>query len=158
MTLRRFVVALVDRDDVAPRLAPGDVLDVKDADATMVLASLDETLGVGVGLWLRVNDQHPAALVARDLATLSRLRAFTLVVIESSDALAQAEVVRALFSEGEVNFVNEVATLRGAYNRPAPPRPIEVGTCEGGSVSLGGQTFEVASREAFAWGEIVTYV
>ena len=157
MTLRRFVVALVDRGDVTSRLAPGDVLDVKDADATMVLASLDETFAVGVGMWLRVDDQRPAALVARDLATLSRLRAFTRVIIESSSARAQAEVVRALFSEDEVNFANEVATLRGAYNRPAPPRPIEVGTCEGGSVSLGGQMLAVASREAFAWGEIVTY-
>ena len=157
MTLRRFVVALVDRDDVAALLAPGDLLDVSDADATMVLASLSEEVGVGVGLWLRVDDQHPAALVARDLATLARLRSFSRVVIDSSNAQAQAEVVRALFSENEVNFANEVTTLRGAYNRPAPPRPIEVGYCEGEGVTLAGRTLGVASRESFAWGEIVSY-
>ncbi|HUY42798.1 MAG TPA: hypothetical protein VMU98_03425 [Acidimicrobiales bacterium] len=157
MRLRRVVVDLVERDDVAAHLAPGDLLDVNDADATMVLASLREPLGLGVGLWLRVDEHHPAALVARDVATLSRLRALSRVVIEASDARSQAEVVRALLSPDEVNFANEVATLRGAYNRPAPPAPLEVGYCEGARVTLNGQTLGEASRETFAWGEIVTY-
>lgn len=154
MTLRRLVVALEDCNELAAFLEPADLLDVNDADAVMALAAMGDG---DVGLWLRVDDEHPAALVARDLSTLARLRTLTRVVIEAIDASSQAEVVRALFSDGEVNFTNDVATLRAAYNRPAPPSPIEVGYCEGDVVHLAHETLRLASREARPWGEIVTY-
>jgi hypothetical protein len=40
-------------------------------------------------------------------------------------------VVSALLTNDEVNFVNGVASLRGAYNRPAPPSPLTVWSYDG---------------------------
>jgi hypothetical protein len=105
------------------------VLKFTDADTVMAAASLRGSLGV----WLEVDpDDDPAALAARDVATLSWLIGLDHVVIEArANALAHAEVVSALLTNDEVNFVNGVASLRGAYNRPAPPSPLTVWSYDG---------------------------
>jgi hypothetical protein len=109
------------------------VLKFADADTVMAAASLRGSLGGPVGVWLEVDpDDYPAALAARDVATLSWLIGIDHVVIEvKSAAVAHAEVVTALLTNDEVNFVNGAATLRGAYNRPAPPSPITVWSYDG---------------------------
>jgi hypothetical protein len=109
------------------------VLKFADADTVMAAASLRGSLGGPVGVWLEVDlVDYPAALAARDVATLSWLIGIDHVVIEAkSNALAHAEVVSALLTNDEVNFVNGAATLRGAYNRPAPPSPITVWSYDG---------------------------
>jgi hypothetical protein len=109
------------------------VLKFTDADTVMAAASLRGSLGGPVGVWLEVDpDDYPAALAARDVATLSWLIGLDHVVIEArANALAHAEVVSALLTNDEVNFVNGVASLRGAYNRPAPPSPLTVWSYDG---------------------------
>jgi hypothetical protein len=109
------------------------VLRFDDADTVMAVASLRGSLGGPVGVWLEVDaSDYPAALAARDVATLSRLIGIDHVVIEAkSNAPAHAEVVAALLTNDEVNLVNDVATLRAAYNRPAPPSPITVWSYDG---------------------------
>ncbi len=157
MILLRLVVALAQRHQAAPHFAPGDLLEVKGGDAVMVLASMPQGFTFDVGLWWCVDQDHPAALLARDLSTLSHLRRLSRIVVESDNARLQAEVVSALLSDREVNFSNGAATLRRAYNRPAPAHPIEVGYCERDEVRLAKETLRVHSREPRPWGEIVTY-
>ena len=158
MALRRCVVSLESLDDACADFEPGDLLDVVNGDATMVLAARGVTSEVELGLWLRVDEQRPAALAARDLATLSHLVHFGVVVIAaSSDSRAQADVVRALLSADEVNFSNEVTTLRGAYNRPAPAWTLEVASSDGASIFCGNQCWGLQARDARPWGEIVSY-
>lgn len=158
MAIRRFVVSLETLDDARDEFLQGDVLDVTNGDAVMMLAALGPTLDVTLGLWLRVDEQRPAVLAARDLATLTHLVDVGLVVIEASErAEAQADVVRALFSADEVNFANEITTIRGAYNRPAPARPLEVASSDGLMLYRGGVVYAREVQVPHAWGEIVTY-
>lgn len=158
MALRRCVVSLESLDDARTDFEPGDLLDVVDADATMVLAALGVSSDVELGLWLRVDEERPAVLVARDLATLSHLVHFGVVVIAAnSDCRAQADVVRALLSGDEVNFSNEVTTLRGAYNRPAPAWTLEVASSDGATIFRGDERWTLRARDARPWGEVVTY-
>jgi alkanesulfonate monooxygenase SsuD/methylene tetrahydromethanopterin reductase-like flavin-dependent oxidoreductase (luciferase family) len=98
-----------------------------DADTAIVLGSWSDALTSEVGVWLRVSDGYSAQIVARDVRTLSVLTNLRHVVIESADrARENADIVRALLSGEEVNMSNSVATLRHAYSRPAPPRPLTV--------------------------------
>jgi hypothetical protein len=93
----------------------------------MIVASLRDQLTGPIGVWIEISEDFSAPLAARDVATLSWLVQLDHVVIAAADnASAHADVVRALLTNDEVNFANDVATLRGAYNRPAPPRPLEV--------------------------------
>jgi len=108
------------------------------ADTVVALSSrreLDEC-----GVWLEVDDEYLAQLAARDIKTLSTIVPLRHAVISSSTARAHADVVRALLTNDEVNFSNDVATIRGAYNRPAPPQPVTVwwfdGTLHDGDVEL----------------------
>ena len=121
---------------------PGTVaIECTDAStAVMVAAHADEWDGP-IGLWLNVSDAYPAALAARDVATVAQLCALDVVVIDSGDAHsnAHADVVRALLEDGPVTFTNEVATLVEAYNRPIPPRPIRV---------FAGHAYDVADGDA----------
>ncbi len=158
MAFRRCVVSLESLDDARTDFEPGDLLDVVNGDAAMVLAALGVTSDVEFGLWLRVDDDRPAALAARDLATLSHLVRFGLVVVAASvESAAQADVVRALLSADEVNFSNEVTTLRGAYNRPAPAWPLDVASSDGASIVRGNERYTLRAREARPWGEVVLY-
>ena len=122
----------------------------------LVLASLSGG-GCPRGIWLRVDEDYPAALAARDVATCSWLTTLEHVVIEGENAAAQAAVVAALLTNDEVNFANEAATLRGAYNRPAPPRPITVWHATGETLVAGETRLTLAGRRDSAAGELTDY-
>ena len=129
MTLTRLEGSLATRHDIGDVVAStSDLVVLGGESPELVLAFLAarDAARVPRGLWLRVNEDYPAALAARDVATLAWLSEISDVVVEAVDASAQAAVVEALLTNDEVNFTNEVATLRGAYNRPAPPRAVRV--------------------------------
>ena len=76
------------------------------------------------------------------------------VVIEHGlEAPAHADVVAALLTNDEVTIVNEVATIRGAYNRPAPPTAIDVWSFNGSQLRLGETVLSASSNESLAFGE-----
>jgi hypothetical protein len=126
MELVRFVAPLERRADVAKRSREITVLfQCSNADTIIAAASLRGELG-DCGVWLEVSSDYPAQMAARDVKTLSTIVPLLHVAISSGQAAEHAEVVRALLSHDEVNFTNDLATIRGAYNRPAPPRPITV--------------------------------
>jgi hypothetical protein len=128
MELVRLIAPLAKRNDVARLATDHTVLfQCSDANTVLVSASLSSSLGRPFGVWLKVSDEYPAQLAARDIATLATLVPLGHVVIEASMLLEEhVDVVRALLTNDEVNFSNDVATLSGAYNRPAPSPPLVV--------------------------------
>ncbi len=96
-----------------------------EGDVVVALGARDRTLGP-LGPWLSLGEDYPASMAARDIATLSWLADFDHVVIAGERASEQAAVVRAMLTDDEVNLASDVLSVRGAYNRPAPPRPITV--------------------------------
>ncbi|MDE3083019.1 MAG: hypothetical protein KGJ39_06330 [Acidobacteriota bacterium] len=122
----------------------------------LVLASLAGDLAPR-GLWLAIDEAYPASLAARDVATVSWLTTLEHVVIEGENAAAHAAVVAALLTNDEVNFANDVATLRGAYNRPAPPREITVWHATGETVITGATRLTLTGRRNSAAGELRDY-
>jgi hypothetical protein len=135
MALTRLDTTLARLDSLAAAVAAtaGPVaLRCRDADTVMMAAALRGRLERPVGVWLEVSSGYRASLAARDVATLAWLIDLDLVVVSaSSDAPSHADVVAALLTNDEVNFSNEVAVIAGAYNRPAPPRPVEVWSFDG---------------------------
>jgi len=138
MTLTHRTFSLADLSEAPRVLNAGNTLfSCSDADSVMCLSSLREQLDSSVGIWLEVGEGYPAALCARDLATLSWLVDLREVVIAGDDADAQAEVVRAMLSDEEITFSNKVANIVRAYNRPSPPNPIRVWSYEDGALRSG---------------------
>lgn len=133
------------------------VLSCADANTVMVTAAL-RNQHPPAGVWLEVSDDYLAQLAARDVATLAWLVSLDHVVVAGEHARAQAEVVRSLLSEHEVNFANEVAVLRGAYNRPAPPRAIMVWSAQGEELSAPGVVLQLASRREVGAGALSVFV
>lgn len=128
------------------------------ADVVMIVASLGEELRVPLGVWIEVSSDFSAPLAARDVATLSWLVNLDHVVISStSNAASHAEVVRALLTNDEVNFANDVATLRAAYNRPAPPRPVAVWSWDGASLRNGDAALVEQARASTDAGELTIF-
>jgi hypothetical protein len=126
MELVRLVAPLERRVDVARLSKVFTVLfQCSDADTVIGLSSTPGELD-DCGVWLEVDDDYPAQLAARDVKTLSTIVPLRHAVIESTRAREHAEVVRALLTNDEVNFTNDLATIRGAYNRPAPRQPLTV--------------------------------
>lgn len=158
MELVRLVAPLEHRDALVTfSLASTTVFDCSDADTVIVLASLRDRLTAEIGVWLRVGDAYSAQLCARDVKTLSHLVALRHVVIEAArHAAAHAEIVRALLTNDEVNFDNELATIRAAYNRPAPPGPITVWCAEDGLLTSELSTLR-ATRSLAREGAALTY-
>lgn len=136
------LVAGID-DDVA--------LCCRDGDTVMAVASLAGHWRGPVGVWLAVDASYPASMAARDAATLSRLVDLATVVVASDTrAPSHAEVVDALFGESPVDLVNDVAHLRGAYNRPRPPHPVTVWSSDGLEVRTDGRALARGDREDVA--------
>jgi hypothetical protein len=152
MSLSHRTFSLAELDDAPRVLNAGEILfSCSDADSIMCLSSLREQLETSVGIWLEVGESYPAALCARDIATLSWLVDLREVVIAGDDAGSQAEVVRAMLSEEEITFSNKVANIVSAYNRPAPPKPIRVWSYEDGSLRSGDELLSPdASGNTFA--------
>jgi hypothetical protein len=158
MALVRLVTTLDRLDEVATRAeATPIVLEVQDADTVIAAASLKDRLSGPMGVWLTLSDDYLAQLAARDVATLSWLIELDVVVVSGPQAVEGAEVVRALLSDDEVNFVNDVATLRAAYNRPAPPRPVTVWSWDGEALRSAASELHVASSTTDELGEFTTY-
>ena len=128
MELVHFAAATSERDEVVR--ATRDhliVFQCTDAETVLVAASLVDRVTSDFGVWLSVTDAYPAQLAARDVATLSAIVPLRHVVVEaSSRSKDHADVLRALLTNDEVNFTNDVARISGAYNRPAPPKPVTV--------------------------------
>ena len=159
MELARLDAPLAHLGDAA-RLAGQRhfVLSCVDADTVVAAASMREGLGSPVGVWLEVSPGYPSQLAARDVATLSWIVELDHVVISADVAApSHARVVRALLTDDEVNFANDVATLVGAYNRPAPPRGLRVWSWDGSSLRSGADTLTLQSREALGVGELSTF-
>lgn len=135
MQLARLDVTSRDLRDLPVLVSEEDrplVIRVSDADTVTVLAGVSAEWAGSWGVWLRASEDYPAALIARDVKTLAALMEIDHVVIEAAnDASAHAEVVTALLGDDEVTLHNAVATITGAYNRPAPPRPVCVWSVEG---------------------------
>jgi hypothetical protein len=107
------------------------VLSCEDANSVIVAAALEGSWRAPIGVWLEVGSGYSASLAARDVATLSWLVALDHVVVKGLEARAQAEILEALLTNDEVTIANDVATITGAYNRPAPPRALRVWHVEG---------------------------
>ena len=159
MSLARLLVPLARLDEVAGYVNDHDVVvGCTDADTVIAVASLRDRLTRPIGLWLVLSDDYAAQLAARDVATLSWLVTLGPVVIERGrDAAAHADVVRALLTNDEVNVVNDAATIRGAYNRPAPPRPVTVWSWDGEALRTDGRQWHVVSSASDELGEFTTY-
>jgi hypothetical protein len=158
MELVRLVAPLERRDAlVALSLASTTVFDCSDADTVIVVASLADQLTSEVGVWLRVSADYSAQLCARDVKTLSHLVALRHVVIDAERrSPAHAEVVRALLTNDEINFDNELVSIRAAYNRPAPPEPLTVWSMEGETLTSELSTIR-AQRSLSREGAELTY-
>lgn len=134
------------------------VVSCLDANTVLCVASLRGELATPVGLWLELNKGYGAQMAARDVATLAWLVDLHHVVLSAAHQSAErAEVVRALLTDDEVNFVNDVATLRGAYNRPAPPSTIRVWSFDGTSLRSGDDRLTLRSRERTDVGQVSTF-
>jgi hypothetical protein len=132
MELVRLVAPLARRDALIELSKESMTLfRCSDADTVIAISSLRDQLTGEVGVWLKVGTDYPAQLCARDVKTLSLLVDLRHVVIEAhSQSALHADIVRALLTNDEVNFENELATIEGAYNRPAPPAPLTVWSYE----------------------------
>jgi hypothetical protein len=133
------------------------VVSVIDADTIVALGSLHDRLTSPIGVWLELSDDYSAQMAARDVATLSWLVALDTVVVSGPSAEAMAQVLEALLTNDEVNFTNGVATLVGAYNRPAPPAPIAIWSWDGSVLRRGDEALREATSASHAHGEATTY-
>jgi hypothetical protein len=159
MELLRVVAGRASGAEVARLTRSHQVLfRCADADTVMTVASWREELVGPLGVWLVVGPGYRAQMAARDVKTLAALVPISRVVIEApSPSSEHAAVVGALLTDDEVNFANEVATLLGAYNRPAPPSPIEVWSYEDERLTRGDDTLALVRREASDVGELTYF-
>ncbi|MDE2281720.1 MAG: hypothetical protein KGJ92_02980 [Actinomycetales bacterium] len=125
MEMTHVVLELADLVRLDTRSGGAVVASLVAGDVVVALGARDRSLGP-LGPWLTVGPDYPASMAARDVATLAWLGDFEHVVIAGERASEQAAVVRAMLTDDEINLESDVLTLRGAYNRPAPPRPITV--------------------------------
>jgi hypothetical protein len=158
MALVRLDVRFDDLDELVARAnAHHVVVSVRDADTIITLGSLHDRLTRGVGAWLEISEDYSPQMAARDVATLSWLIALDTVVVSSPTAESSARVLGALLSDDEVNFTNGVATLVGAYNRPAPPSPIAVWRWDGATLRHGEEILREDSSESSDAGDATTF-
>jgi hypothetical protein len=133
------------------------VVSVLDADTIITLGSLHDRLTSPIGVWLELSEDYSAQMAARDVATLSWLVPLDTVVVSSESAESSAQVLEALLTNDEVNFTNGVATLVGAYNRPAPPAPIAVWRWDGAVLRHGDEVLRGVSSASREPGDATTY-
>jgi hypothetical protein len=132
MTLVRLDVRFVALDALVDEVKRRHVVvATSDADTVVTVGSLHDRLNNPLGIWLELSADYSAQMAARDVATLSWLVPLDTVVVSAASADGSAQVLEALLTNDEVNFTNGVATLVGAYNRPAPPAAIAVWSWDG---------------------------
>ena len=133
------------------------VVSITDADTIIALGSLHERLSQPIGVWLELSEDYSAQMAARDVAALSWLIPLDTVVVSALTAEASAQVLEALLTNDEVNLSNGVATLVGAYNRPAPPTPVAVWSFDGTHLRRGDEVLRETSSESGDAGDVTTY-
>jgi hypothetical protein len=155
MALARLLAPLAQLDDVAGYVNDHRVVvGCTDADTVIAVAALRDRVTSPLGLWLVLSRDYSAQIAARDIATLSWLVPIDQVVVEQGvDAPAHADVVRSLLTNDEVNLTNDVATIRAAYNRPAPPTTIDVWSFNGSELRRADTVLVASSSESLAFGE-----
>jgi hypothetical protein len=159
MELVRLATPFARLADVA-RLAQSQrlVYSCTDANTVICAASLRTDLQGPLGVWLDLSEDYSAQVAARDVATLSWIIELSDVVVAAATLAEQrAQVVRALLTNDEVNFGNDVATLAGAYNRPAPPRPINVWSWDGGVLRCGDEVLSRVATATLDAGQLTTF-
>jgi hypothetical protein len=157
--LRLEQAALADLDDLdTERGTLRIVVSCSDATTVVAVAAHADHLDGPIGVWLEVDDGYPAQLCARDVATLSWLVHLDVVVVAAASLASQhAQVVEALLSDDEVTIHNDVANVVGAYNRPAPPRPVEVWSFDGTELRLGTRALRALATVPRRGGLATTY-
>jgi hypothetical protein len=157
----RLSIARTVLEQVPQFIADHDVavvFDCVDANTIICAAALKDQWTSPIGVWLEVSHDYPAQMCARDVKTLSWLVELENVVVSADDdAQSHAQVVRALLTNDEVNLSNEVATLSGAYNRPAPPRALRVWSSTRGVLESDGVRLSELSVTANELGELTSY-
>ncbi|HEV3188442.1 MAG TPA: hypothetical protein VGZ04_10415 [Acidimicrobiales bacterium] len=159
MELVHLAAAESQRDEVV-RVTRDHLMlfECTDAETVLVGASLGDRLTADVGVWLSVTSAYPAQLAARDVATLAALVPLRHVVIHAGEhSKDHADVVRALLTNDEVNFTNDVATISGAFNRPAPPEPVTVWSHEDDRLVNGDTVLTKHSVEVSDAGELTYF-
>jgi hypothetical protein len=130
-----------------------------DAETVLVAASLVDRVTNDFGVWLSVTSAYPAQLAARDVATLSAIVPLRHVVVQASSHSGEhADVLRALLTNDEVNFTNDVARIAGAYNRPAPPAPVTVWSFDQHRLVNGDDVLAKVRLEESGAGELTYFV
>jgi hypothetical protein len=159
MELVRLVAPLAHRDALAALSHESTtIFSCSDADTVITVASMRDQLTTEIGVWLKVSANYSAQLCARDVKTLSHLVSLRHVVVDAETrSVDHAEIVRALLTDDEVNFANELATIRGAYNRPAPPAPLTVWSAEDGTLTSGIATLRIAQAAARDGAELTYF-
>jgi ribosomal protein S11 len=142
---------------VATQNAPV-VLSCENANTIIVAAALEAARTTSLGVWLEVGAGYAASLAARDVATLSWLVSLDHVVVHGPDAPEQAQILTALLTNEQVTFVNDVASIKGAYNRPAPPRTVRVWHVEGEALRAGDEQLRAVGTRNTPAGACTTYV
>ncbi len=159
MALVRLDVPLARLGDVA-RCAGSQrvVYSCPDANTVMCAAALRADLHRPFGVWIEVGPDYSAQMAARDVKTLSWIIDLDDVVISAThEARQQADVVRALLTNDEVNYANDVATIRAAFNRPAPPHPVTVWSWNGTELRSSDEVLHLLSSDVNEVGETTTY-
>ncbi len=123
--MTHVVVSVDDLVHLDTRTGGPVVASLLDGDVVVALAARDPLLGP-IGPWLAVGEDYPASMAARDVASLSWFVDFDDAVIAGDRASEHATLVRAMLTDDEVTLETDVASVHGAYNRPAPPRPIRI--------------------------------
>jgi len=140
---RHLVVDLVDW-----RLVP-EMLDGQSrtsvaftgGSTTMLVAANAGRFTQAFYVWQHVGADVPASIVARDVKTLAWLVDLRGVILWSDrgDIEEDAEIVAALLTRDDVTIEGGHDRVRGAWNRPRPPHPLEIWVSEsppGAEVSL----------------------
>jgi hypothetical protein len=146
----------IDLSEIGDHSIP--LFECSDGDTTIVLASWRDQLTGQVGAWLAVGPGYSAQIAARDVRTLSVLTDLRHVVISAPDRVGgHAEVVRALLTGEEANLSNDVATLRHAFSRPAPPQSITVWSYEDEQLTSAGVALRVVQRDVTNGAELTYF-
>lgn len=95
-------------------------------DQCTIFATVLSRLGTTEGLWWRLTDGYSPALIARDIATLSHIGEFEVVVIDGPNSAEAVDIIDALLTGEPVTRDSSFGNLVSAINRPRPPRSLHI--------------------------------
>ena len=133
-------------------------LSFDDVDTIVGVASLKDRWQGPLGVWLRIGPDYSASIAARDVKTLSWIVELTDVIIHGGhDVKHHSAIVQALLGDDEVNLKNQVASIRHAFNRPAPPRALKIWSWNGSELAHGDEVLHRVSRLDLNVGELESF-